>query len=145
MNKVTLVGRLTRDPETKYSQNENTTAITRFSIAVNRKFKNKEGNYDADFPGCVCYGKTAEFVNKYFKKGMAIGVVGRLATGNYTNKDGVKVYTTDVVVEEAEFVESKNSGGDSGVANTSANSNTSTNNDFMNIPDEIEDSELPFN
>lgn len=145
MNKCILVGRLTRDPETRYSQGENAMAITRFSIAVNRRFKNKEGNYEADFPNCVCYGKTAEFVEQYFKKGMAIGVVGRLTTGSYTNKDGVKVYTTDVVVEEAEFVESKNSGGASANSDTPSNNNVSSNNDFMSIPDGIENSELPFN
>lgn len=145
MNKCILVGRLTRDPETRYSQGENANAITRFSIAVNRRFKNKDGIYDADFPNCVCYGKTAEFVNQFFKKGMAIGVVGRLTTGNYTNKDGVKVYTTDVVVEEAEFVESKNGGGSSAASNAPANNNVPSADGFMNIPDEIEDSELPFN
>lgn len=144
MNKCILVGRLTRDPETRYSQGENAMAITRFSIAVNRRFKNKEGNYEADFPNCVCYGKTAEFVEQYFKKGMAIGVVGRLTTGNYTNKDGVKVYTTDVIVEEAEFVESKNSGDASATSNTPSNNNASSGDGFMNIPDGI-DEELPFN
>ena len=141
MNKCILVGRLTKDPETRVSQGDNGTTITRFSIAVNRRFKNKEGVYEADFPNCVCYGKTAEFVDQYFKKGMAIGITGRLATGSYTNKDGQKVYTTDVVVEEAEFVESKNSGSSDNNQSAPENKNT----DFMNIPDEIEDSELPFN
>ena len=107
MNKVQLVGRLTRDPEIRYSQGENATATARFSVAVNRRFKNAEGNYDADFINCVAFGKSAEFVEKYFKKGMAIGLTGRIQTGSYTNKDGQKVYTTDVVVEETEFVESK--------------------------------------
>ena len=107
MNKVQLVGRLTRDPEIRYSQGENATATARFSVAVNRRFKNAEGNYDADFINCVAFGKSAEFVEKYFKKGMAIGLTGRIQTGNYTNKDGQKVYTTDVIVEETEFVESK--------------------------------------
>ena len=105
MNKVQLVGRLTRDPEIRYSQGENATATARFSVAVNRRFKNAEGNYDADFINCVAFGKSAEFVEKYFKKGMAIGLTGRIQTGSYTNKDGQKVYTTDVVVEETEFVE----------------------------------------
>ena len=141
MNKCILVGRLTKDPETRVSQGDNGTTITRFSIAVNRRFKNKEGVYEADFPNCVCYGKTAEFVDQYFKKGMAIGITGRLVTGSYTNKDGQKVYTTDVVVEEAEFVESKNSGSSDNNQSAPVNKNT----DFMNIPDEIEDSELPFN
>ena len=143
MNKVQLVGRLTRDPEIRYSQGENATATARFSVAVNRRFKNAEGNYDADFINCVAFGKSAEFVEKYFKKGMAIGLTGRIQTGNYTNKDGQKVYTTDVVVEETEFVESK------GASNT-GNSNVSrpapsatNNNDFMSIPDGV-DEELPF-
>ena len=92
----------------------------------------------------MAFGKSAEFIEKYFKKGMAIGILGRIQTGNYTNKDGVKVYTTDVVVEEAEFVESKNSGGASASSNTPTNNNTSSNDDFMNIPDGIEDG-LPFN
>ena len=141
MNKVQLVGRLTRDPEIRYSQGENATATARFSVAVNRRFKNAEGN--ADFINCVAFGKSAEFVEKYFKKGMAIGLTGRIQTGNYTNKDGQKVYTTDVVVEETEFVESKG-------ASSADNSNTSrpapsaaNNNDFMSIPDGV-DEELPF-
>lgn len=108
MNKVQLVGRLTRDPEIRYSQGENATATARFSVAVSRRFKNAEGNYDADFINCVAFGKTAEFLEKYFKKGMAIGLTGHIQTGSYTNKDGQKVYTTDVIVEETEFVESKN-------------------------------------
>lgn len=145
MNKCTLVGRLTRDPETRYSQGENANAIARFSVAVNRRFKNAEGNYDADFINCVAFGKTAEFIEKYFKKGMAIGISGRITSGNYTNKDGVKVYTTEVTAEEVEFVESKNSGGASAPSNTSANNNAPASDDFMNIPDEIADSELPFN
>lgn len=142
MNKCILVGRLTKDPETRYSTGENANAITRFSIAVNRRFKNKDGNYDADFPNCVSYGKTAEFISQYFKKGMAIGVSGRLSTGNYTNKDGIKVYTTDVVVEEAEFVESKNT---SNALPSLATNTGRTSDDFVNIPDGVDDAELPFN
>lgn len=144
MNKVQLVGRLTRDPEIRYSQGENATATARFSVAVNRRFKNAEGNYDADFINCVAFGKSAEFVEKYFKKGMAIGLTGRIQTGSYTNKDGQKVYTTDVVVEETEFVESKG-------ASSADNSNTSrpvpsvsSSDGFMNIPDGVEDEGLPF-
>lgn len=109
MNKALLAGRLTRDPEMKYSTGTNATAITRFSIAVSRKFKNAEGNYESDFINCVAFGKTAEFISKYFSKGSMIGICGRIQTGNYINNDGVKVYTTDVVVEEAEFLESKKS------------------------------------
>ena len=145
MNKVILVARLCRDPEVRYTQGENASAIARFSVAVNRRFKNAEGNYDADFINCVAFGKSAEFIEKYFKKGMAIGITGRIQTGNYTNKDGVKVYTTDVIVEEAEFVESKNSGGASATSDTPSNNNASSDNDFMSIPDGIENSELPFN
>ena len=143
MNKVQLVGRLTRDPEIRYSQGENATATARFSVAVNRRFKNSEGNYDADFINCVAFGKSAEFVEKYFKKGMAIGLTGRIQTGSYTNKDGQKVYTTDVVVEETEFVESK---GASNTDNSNASCPTpsvSNNSDFVNIPDGV-DEELPF-
>lgn len=144
MNKVMLVARLCRDPEIRYTQGENASVIARFSVAVNRRFKNAEGNYEADFINCVAFGKTAEFIEKYFKKGMAIGITGRIQTGNYTNNDGVKVYTTDVVVEEAEFVESKNAGGATATSNTSSNTGTSAGDGFMNIPDGI-DEELPFN
>ena len=144
MNKVILMGRLTRDAEIRYSQGESSTAIARFSLAVDRRFRRDSDEQTADFINCVAFGKSAEFIEKYFKKGMAIGITGRIQTGNYTNKDGVKVYTTDVVVEEAEFVESKNSGGASTPSNASANNNTPSADGFMNIPDGI-DEELPFN
>ena len=137
MNKVIIIGRFTRDPEIKYSTGENATATARFSLAVNRRFKNKEGNYDADFINCVAFGKTAEFIEKYFTKGMAIGITGRIQTGSYTNKEGQKVYTTDVVVEETEFVESKNKGASDNVPNNNANSNS----DFEET---ISDDEMPF-
>ena len=143
MNKVQLVGRWTRDPEIRYSQGENATATARFSVAVNRRFKNAEGNYDADFINCVAFGKSAEFVEKYFKKGMAIGLTGRIQTGSYTNKDGQKVYTTDVVVEETEFVESKGASSADNLNNSRPAPSTANNNDFMNIPDGV-DEELPF-
>ena len=143
MNKVQLVGRLTRDPEIRYSQGENATATARFSVAVNRRFKNSEGNYDADFINCVAFGKSAEFVEKYFKKGMAIGLTGRIQTGSYTNKDGQKVYTTDVVVEETEFVESKGASSADNSNNSRPASSAANNNDFMSIPDGV-DEELPF-
>ena len=143
MNKVQLVGRLTRDPEIRYSQGENATATARFSVAVNRRFKNSEGNYDADFINCVAFGKSAEFVEKYFKKGMAIGLTGRIQTGNYTKKDGQKVYTTDVVVEETEFVESKGASSADNSNNSRPAPSAANNNDFMSIPDGI-DEELPF-
>ena len=137
MNKVIIIGRFTRDPEIKYSTGENATATARFSLAVNRRFKNKEGNYDADFINCVAFGKTAEFIEKYFTKGMAIGITGRIQTGSYTNKEGQKVYTTDVVVEETEFVESKNKGTSDNVPNNNANSNS----DFEEA---VSDDEMPF-
>lgn len=137
MNKVIIIGRFTRDPEIKYTTGENATATARFSLAVNRRFKNKEGNYDADFINCVAFGKTAEFIEKYFTKGMAIGITGRIQTGSYTNKEGQKVYTTDVVVEETEFVESKNKGTDDNVPNNNANSNG----DFEET---VSDDEMPF-
>ena len=143
MNKVQLVGRLTRDPEIRYSQGENATATARFSVAVNRRFKNAEGNYDADFINCVAFGKSAEFVEKYFKKGMAIGLTGRIQTGSYTNKDGQRVYTTDVVVEETEFVESKCASSADNSNNSRPAPNVTNNNDFMSIPDGV-DEELPF-
>ena len=143
MNKVQLVGRLTRDPEIRYSHGEKATATTRFSVAVNRRFKNSEGNYDADFINCVAFGKSAEFVEKYFKKGMAIGLTGRIQTGSYTNKDGQKVYTTDVVVEETEFVESKGASSADNSNNSRPAPSAANNNDFMSIPDGV-DEELPF-
>ena len=137
MNKVIIIGRFTRDPEIKYTTGENATATARFSLAVNRRFKNKEGNYDADFINCVAFGKTAEFIEKYFTKGMAIGITGRIQTGSYTNKEGQKVYTTDVVVEETEFVESKNKGTSDNVPNNNTNSNS----DFEEV---ISEDEMPF-
>lgn len=137
MNKVIIIGRFTRDPEIKYSTGENATATVRFSLAVNRRFKNKEGNYDADFINCVAFGKTAEFIEKYFTKGMAIGITGRIQTGSYINNEGQKVYKTEVVVEETEFVESKNKGTSDNVSNNNANSNS----DFEET---ASDDEMPF-
>lgn len=146
MNKVILMGRLTRDPEVRYSQGDNPLAVARFTLAVDRRFK-RDGDQTADFINCVAFGKQGEFMEKYFRKGMRAVVSGRIQTGSYTNKDGVKVYTTDVVVEEVEFAESK------GVseANAGAFSNTPSpepkvdaGDGFMDIPDGI-DEELPFN
>ena len=140
MNKAILLGRLTRDPEVRYSQGDNATAIARFTLAVDRRFK-REGNQTADFIGCISFGKTAEFIEKYLKQGTKIAAVGRIQTGSYTNKGGQKIYTTDVVVEEVEFAESKNSGNGN---QNAQDSNTSKGDGFMNIPDGI-DEELPFN
>lgn len=141
MNKVVLMGRLTRDPEVRYVSGENATAIARYTLAVDRRFK-RDGEQSADFINCVVFGKGAEFAEKYLKQGTKIAAVGRIQTGSYTNKDGQKVYTTDVVVEEQEFAESKNSSG--GEVSTSKKSAVKTDSDgFMNIPDDAGD-ELPF-
>lgn len=139
MNKVILMGRLTRDPEVRMIGD---TAVARFSLAVDRRFK-KDGEQTADFINCVAFGKTGEFIEKYGRKGTKFVVEGRIQTGSYTNKDGQKVYTTDVVVEQIEFAESKASA-DGNTANNTSNSNTPTDTSFMNIPDSI-DEELPFN
>ncbi len=138
MNSVQLLGRLTRDPDVRYSDGGST--IARFTIAVDRRFK-QEGGDTADFINCIAFGKTAEFIEKYFFKGVKIALNGRIQTGSYTNKDGVKVYTTDVVVENVEFAESKSS--NTGNSNP-APAPTGAGDGFMNIPDGI-DEELPFN
>lgn len=132
MNKVTLIGRLTKEPEIRTAQSG--TTVARYSLAVPRAFKNN-GQQETDFINCVCFGKTAEFAEKYLHKGTKIAVNGRIQTGSYTNKDGQKVYTTDVVVEEHEFVESK---GQSTPPPAPASDG------FMDIPDEIGE-DLPFN
>lgn len=138
------MGRLTRDPDVRYSQGEHSTAIARYTLAVDRRFK-REGEQTADFISCVCFGKAAEFAEKYFHQGLRITISGRIQIGSYTNKDGNKVYTTDVVVEEQEFAESKGSGGSGGWQAASQQSSSPKPGDdgFMNIPDGI-DEELPF-
>lgn len=150
MNKWVGMGRLTRDPEVRYSQGENAMAIARYTLAVDRR-RSREGEQSADFISCVVFGKGAEHAEKYYHKGIKICVSGRIQTGSYTNKDGQKVYTTDVVIEEQEFAESKaasqgqSDGGQAGYGGTQAAGNTQTDSDgFMNIPDGI-DEELPFN
>ena len=152
MNIVVLMGRLTRDPEVRYAQGDNPLAIARYSLAVDRRqARNNNGDEQtADFINCVAFGRTAEFAEKYLRKGTKIAVTGRIQTGSYTNKEGVKVYTTEVVVEEHEFAESKNAAGNNdggysngGFSNNSAPSQGSVEG-FMNIPDGI-DEELPFN
>ena len=148
MNKVILMGRLTRDPEVRYSQGENALAIARYTLAVDRRAARREGEPTADFISCVAFGRSAEFAERYLRQGTKIVVSGRIQTGSYTNRDGQKVYTTEVVVEESEFAESK--------ANSTASSENSyqaspapapradIGDGFMNIPDGI-DEELPFN
>ena len=150
MNKVILIGRLVRDPEVRYSQGENATAVARYTLAVDRRFNRNNGEESADFIGCVAFGRAAEFAEKYLHKGTKLVVTGRIQTGSYTNKDGVRVYTTDVVVEDQEFAESKNASGqnEGGFGNSYSAPARQTNNSFsdgfMNIPDGI-DEELPFN
>lgn len=144
MNKVILMGRLTRDPEVRYSSGENQTAIARYSLAVDRRRGKNDDQPSADFINCVAFGRSAEFAEKYFHKGLKITVAGRIQTGSYTNKDGQKVYTTDVVVEEQEFAESKAASGNAGNSAPAGNPEPSNGDGFMNIPDGI-DKELPFN
>ena len=148
MNKVILMGRLTRDPEVRYSQGENATAIARYTLAVDRRFNRSGDENSADFIGCVAFGRSAEFAERYLHKGIKIVVTGRIQTGSYTNRDGVKVYTTDVVVEDQEFAESKNSAGNNNggyAGEASAKTQPAAAGDgSMNIPDGI-DEELPFN
>jgi len=139
MNKVILIGRLCADPEVRYSQNENQTAVARYRLAVDRRFK-REGDQTADFIPCVAFGKAAQFAEYYLHRGTKIIITGRIQTGSYTNKDGQKIYTTDVVVEEQEFAESKGaSSGNGGTAPQAADPDG-----FMSLPDGI-DEELPFN
>ena len=144
MNKVILVGRLTRDPEVRYTQGENQTAIARYTLAVDRRFK-RDGEPTADFINCVVFGKSAEFAEKYFRQGLRVAISGRITTGSYTNKDGIKVYTTEVTVEEQEFAESKaESEANKTSVQQATQTNTTTGGEFMNIPDDIPE-ELPFN
>ena len=147
MNKVILMGRLTRDPEVRYSQGETATAVARYSLAVDRRFR-REGEPTADFINCVAFGRAAEFAERYLRQGTKIAITGRIQTGSYTNRDGVKVYTTDIVVEEQEFAESKAAGGASTPSNNyqaspAPSPSADIGDGFMNIPDGI-DEELPF-
>lgn len=145
MNKVILMGRLTRNPEIRYSQGAEQTAIARYTLAVDRRF-NRNENQTADFISCVAFGRSAEFAEKYLKQGTKIVVTGRIQTGSYTNRDGNKVYTTDVVIEDQEFAESKASGSSEANDNYRAAGRPVPSNEaegFMSIPDGIED-DLPF-
>ncbi len=164
MNKVMLMGRLTRDPEVRYGQGGNQTAVARFSIAVDRRFK-REGQPDADFFNCTAFGKQAEFVERYLHKGTKMVVIGSIQNDNYTNRDGQKVYSVQVIVDELEFAESKNAsagngdgfGGNFGGGNGNFGGGSNfgapasrpapgpIGDGFMNIPDGVEDEELPFN
>ena len=149
MNKSILMGRLTRDPEVRYSQGERSMAIARYTLAVDRrKRKVQEEEQTADFINCVAFDKAGEFAEKYFRQGMRVLISGRIQTGSYTNKDGIRVYTTDIVVEDQEFADSKGgaSGDGVGYQPTSRPAPSSAIGDgFMNIPDGVEDEGLPFN
>ena len=137
MNRVIIIGRLVKDPDIRYSQGANTTCVARYTLAVDRKFK-QEGQPTADFINCIAFGKLGEFAEKYLHKGTKIAVTGRIQTGSYKNKDGNTVYTTDVVVEEQEFCESKSQ------SNSQPQPAPSNDNSWLDIPDGVEDS-LPFN
>lgn len=138
MNKVIIMGRLTRDPEARFSAGDNPIEIVRFTLAVDRKYK-KDGEPTADFINCIAFGKTAEVIEKYVHQGNKIAIEGRWQTGSYTNKDGVKIYTNDCMVESIDFCESKGS-------QQNTNSQPQNNeNEFMRIPDNMENDGVPFN
>ena len=139
MNKVVIVGRLCADPDVRYQQSDNPMCIARYRLAVDRRFKKGE----ADFIPCVAFGKSGEFAEKYFHKGMKVGVVGRIQTGSYTRQDGVKVYTTDIIVEEQEFMESKGSQEEKPVAPSPEPATQTSEDDFMSLPEDFDG--LPFN
>lgn len=143
MNKVILMGRLTRDPEVRYSQGETSMAVARYTLAVDRKGKRDSDQQSADFISCVAFGKAGEWAEKWLRKGIKIAIIGRIQTGSYTNREGQKVYTTDVVIEEQEFAESK-AASEGNSQNQQRQQEQSTGDGFMNIPDGIDD-ELPFN
>ena len=163
MNRVILMGRLTRDPEVRYSQGERSMAIARYTLAVERRGrKSQDGNgQQADFINCIAFDRAGEFAEKYFRQGMRVLVSGRIQTGSYVNKDGQKVYTTDIIVDDQEFADSKGQGGDNssfGGGNSYGGGNrggyqqatrpapsSAIGDGFMNIPDGVEDEGLPFN
>lgn len=152
MNRVVLMGRLTRDPDIRYSNGENATAVARFTLAVDRRFGRRDGEQTADFIGCVAFGRTAEFAEKYLRQGIKVAASGRIQTGSYTNRDGQKVYTTDVVLDDIEFAESKAasdanrstmSGGYQSAPASAPGPAGEAGDGFINIPVEL-DEELPF-
>lgn len=150
MNKVILIGRLTRDPEIRYSQGSEQMAVARYTLAVDRRQRKDNNGQTADFINCVCFSKNAEFAEKYLRQGIKIAIVGRIQTGSYTNRDGQRVFTTDIVVDEHEFVESKNASNNNNSPytpdynpNAPYQNNNSSPDGFMTIPEGIED-DLPF-
>ena len=150
MNKVIIMGRLTRDPDVRYSQGDDPKCVSRYTVAVDRRQRGNNGDQTADFISVVAFGKSGEFAEKYLKKGTKVVITGRIQTGSYTKDDGTKVYTTDVVAEDQEFAESKNTGASNNSAASDSSAPTSNpsadsaGDGFMNIPDGI-DEELPFN
>ena len=144
MNRVILIGRLTRDPDITFANNNEKTCIARYTLAVDRRYV-KEGGQETDFIPCVCFGKSAEWADRYLRKGIKMAVTGRIQTGSYTNKDGIKVYTTDIMVEDQEFAESK-SASQERQEDTSSSEPTQgkANEGFMMVDNDVED-ELPFN
>ena len=141
LNNVILMGRLTRDAEVRYSQGSNT-AIARFVLAVDRDYQKEGEERAADFISCVAFNKTAEFIGKYFRQGSMLAIAGKIQTGSYVNKDGQKVYTTDVIVDKASFTGEKR--GD-GYSSQPAGGNNANDDGFINVPDSVYDSGLPFN
>lgn len=143
MNKVVLMGRLTRDPDVRYTRGERAMAVANYTLAVDRRGrKSQEGEANADFIPCTAFDKAGEFAEKYFRQGMRVLISGRIQTGSYTDRDGRKVYTTQVIIEEQEFADSKGTGGEKGQKPQQANVDADG---FMNIPDGLEDEGLPFN
>ncbi|WP_143318905.1 single-stranded DNA-binding protein [Clostridium sp. HBUAS56010] len=146
MNKVILMGRLTRDPAVRYSQGDKAIAIARYSIAVDRRGRrSQDSEQTADFINCVAFDKAGEFAEKYFRQGMRVLVSGRIQTGSYTNRDGIKVYTTDIVVEDQEFADSKGAAAAGNNQESNKSQYIDAGDGFMNIPDGVEDEGLPFN
>ncbi|PST29781.1 single-stranded DNA-binding protein [Enterocloster lavalensis] len=152
MNRVILMGRLTRDPEIRYSQGERSMTIAKYTLAVDRRGRrNQDNDQSADFINCVAFDRAGEFAEKYFRQGMRVLVSGRIQTGNYVNKDGQKVYTTDVILDDQEFADSKSAASNmgSGYAQSDPSQrpvpDSAIGDGFMNIPDDVEDEGLPFN
>ena len=141
MNRVVLMGRLTRDPEVRYTQGNEPMAVARYTLAVNRRTRKEDGSQEADFINIVAFRKAGEFAEKYFRQGMRVLVAGRIQTGSYTNKDGQRIYTTDVIVDEQEFADAKRDGAESSHYGASS----PIGDGFMIIPDGVEDEGLPFN
>ncbi len=144
MNNVNLIGRLVADPEVRYSQGDKPMAIARYRLAVDRRVKSSDGQQTADFITIAAFGKAGEFAEKYFKKGLKIAVRGRIQTGSYTNKDGQKVYTFEVIAEEQEFVESKNASGGNAGGDAAGSAPAAGGDGFMDIPETIDDADMPW-